>query len=120
MSTSTAPLPLDIKLMRLATRCLIGVLAVLVIGAMGHWILNHPVWTVRAMVVVGDVDPAAVLRALQDGWPASTSAGALPQPAAVAAGSVQGDEPPVHLLGQVVGIQVQSGKTDSRRRFLGR
>jgi cell division protein FtsQ len=55
MSTTTAPLPLDIKLMRLATRCLIGVLAVLVIGAMGHWILNHPVWAVRAMVVVGDV-----------------------------------------------------------------
>ncbi len=54
MST-TAPLPLDIRLMRLATRSLVGVLAVLVLGALGYWALNHPVWSVRSMVVVGDV-----------------------------------------------------------------
>lgn len=54
MST-TAPLPLDIRLMRLATRLLIGLLAVLVLGALARWALNHPVWMVRAMVVVGDV-----------------------------------------------------------------
>jgi cell division protein FtsQ len=53
--TSTTPLPLDIKLMRLATRSLIGVLAVLVVLAVGRWALNHPVWSVQSMVVVGDV-----------------------------------------------------------------
>jgi len=30
-------------------------LAVLVLGAMGQWVLNHPVWTIRALVVQGDV-----------------------------------------------------------------
>jgi cell division protein FtsQ len=65
MSTTT-PLPLDIRLMRLATRSLVGVLAVLVLGALGHWALNHPVWSVRSMVVVGDVahQNAITLRAL--------------------------------------------------------
>jgi cell division protein FtsQ len=55
MSITTSPLPLDIKLMRLATRFLVGVLAVLVLATLGHWALNHPVWSVRSMVVVGDV-----------------------------------------------------------------
>ncbi len=48
-------MPLDIKLMRLATRLLIGVLAVLVLLLVGRWSLNHPVWSVKSMVVVGDV-----------------------------------------------------------------
>lgn len=52
---TTESLPLDIKLMRLATRWLIGGLVAFVLGAMGFWFLNHPLWAVRAMVVVGDV-----------------------------------------------------------------
>jgi cell division protein FtsQ len=53
--TSITPLPMDIKLMRLATRSLIGVLLVLVLLAVARWVLNHPVWAVQSMVVVGDV-----------------------------------------------------------------
>jgi cell division protein FtsQ len=53
--TLTTPMPLDIKLMRLATRSLIGVLAVLVLLALGRWALNHPVWAVQSLVIVGDV-----------------------------------------------------------------
>lgn len=52
---TTQPLPLDIKLMRLTTRAMLGVLVVLVIGALGHWALNHSVWSLRGLVVVGDV-----------------------------------------------------------------
>lgn len=50
-----AELPLDVKLMTVATRALVVVLAVLVLAAVGTWALRHPAWTVRAITVQGDV-----------------------------------------------------------------
>ncbi len=50
-----AELPLDIKLMTVATRALVVVLAVLVVATVGTWALRHPVWAVRAITVQGDV-----------------------------------------------------------------
>ncbi len=50
-----AELPLDIKLMTVATRALVVLLGVLVAAALVFWALRHPVWTVRAISVQGDV-----------------------------------------------------------------
>lgn len=50
-----AELPLDIKLMTLATRAMAVLLAVLVAVGSALWVLRHPVWTVRAITVQGDV-----------------------------------------------------------------
>ncbi len=50
-----AELPLDIKLMTVATRALAVVLAVLVAAALVLWVLRLPMWTVRAITVQGDV-----------------------------------------------------------------
>ena len=50
-----AELPLDVKLMTVATRALVVLLAVLVVAALGTWALRHPAWTVRAITVQGDV-----------------------------------------------------------------
>ena len=50
-----AELPLDIKLMTVATRALVVLLAVLCAGAVVLWALRHPAWTVRAITVQGDV-----------------------------------------------------------------
>lgn len=47
--------PLDIKLMSVATRALVVLLGVLVAAALALWALRHPVWTVRAITVQGDV-----------------------------------------------------------------
>ena len=51
----TTELPLDIKLMTVATRALVVLLAVLCAGAVVLWALRHPAWTVRAITVQGDV-----------------------------------------------------------------
>lgn len=50
-----ADLPLDIKLMTLATRGLVMVFAVLCLGVIGTWIARHPVWNLRAITVQGEV-----------------------------------------------------------------
>jgi len=50
-----AELPLDIKLMTVATRALVVLLGVLVAATLALWALRHPVWTVRAITVQGDV-----------------------------------------------------------------
>jgi cell division protein FtsQ len=50
-----ADLPLDIKLMTLATRGLVVVFAVLCLGVIGTWIARHPVWNLRAISVHGEV-----------------------------------------------------------------
>lgn len=50
-----ADLPLDIKLMTLATRGLVMVFAVLCLGVIGTWIARHPVWNLRAVSVHGEV-----------------------------------------------------------------
>lgn len=58
-------LPLDVKLMAVATQLLLGVFAVLTLGAIGTWAVRHPVWTVKAISVHGDVahQSAVTLRA---------------------------------------------------------
>lgn len=48
-------LPLDVKLMTLATHALIVVFAVLCLGLLGTWAVRHPVWSVKAITVHGDV-----------------------------------------------------------------
>jgi cell division protein FtsQ len=48
-------LPLDVKLMTVATHALAGLFAVLCLGAFGTWVVRHPVWAVRAISVHGDV-----------------------------------------------------------------
>jgi len=59
------PLPLDVRLMAVATRALLVVAALGVLGWVGVWLMRHPVWTVQRIVVVGDVarQNAATLRA---------------------------------------------------------
>lgn len=48
-------LPLDIKLMTVATRALVVVFAVLCLGALSLWAVRHPAWSVQAITVQGDV-----------------------------------------------------------------
>lgn len=58
-------LPLDVKLMAVATQLLLGVFALLTLGALATWAVRHPVWTVKAISVHGDVthQSAVTLRA---------------------------------------------------------
>ncbi|MDG5976839.1 cell division protein FtsQ [Hydrogenophaga taeniospiralis CCUG 15921] len=48
-------LPLDVKLMTVVTHVLVVLFAALCLGAFGTWLVRHPVWTVRAITVHGDV-----------------------------------------------------------------
>lgn len=48
-------LPLDVKLMTVATRALVVLLIGLAAVAAGTWALRHPAWSVRAITVQGDV-----------------------------------------------------------------
>lgn len=50
-----ADLPLDVKLMTLATRGLVVVFVVLCLGVIGTWIARHPIWNLRAISVHGEV-----------------------------------------------------------------
>lgn len=54
--TAAVPLPLDIRLTRLATSLLGWVLVAMVLGAVGLWAVRHPVWTLRGVEVEGDVE----------------------------------------------------------------
>lgn len=53
---ASTDMPLDVKLMALATQLLLGVFALLTLGALGTWAVRHPVWTVKAISVHGDVE----------------------------------------------------------------
>lgn len=48
-------LPLDVRLMTAATHALAVLFAVLCLGAFGTWLVRHPVWSLQALVVQGDV-----------------------------------------------------------------
>lgn len=48
-------MPLDVKLMALATQLMLGVFALLTLGAISLWAVRHPVWSVKGISVVGDV-----------------------------------------------------------------
>ena len=52
---STAELPLDVKLMTVVTHLLVVVFAVLSLGLFTTWLVRHPIWSVRAISVHGDV-----------------------------------------------------------------
>lgn len=52
---STTELPLDVRIMTVATRALVVLLAVLCLGAVSLWAVRHPVWSVRAITVEGEV-----------------------------------------------------------------
>ncbi len=48
-------LPLDIKLMQMATRAMAVVFAVLCLVMAGNWAVRHPGWTIQGISVHGDV-----------------------------------------------------------------
>lgn len=48
-------LPLDVKLMTVVTHVLVVVFVVLSLGLFTTWLVRHPVWSVRAISVHGDV-----------------------------------------------------------------
>ncbi len=50
-----AQLPLDIRLMNMASAAMIVVLLSMGALALGMWALRHPVWTIQAITVHGDV-----------------------------------------------------------------
>jgi len=56
-----AELPLDVKLMTVATRALLVVLCVMVVAALGAWALRHPAWTLKSITVQGDVAHQSVV-----------------------------------------------------------
>lgn len=49
------PLPLDVRLMSLMTSALGWALVAMLLGATGLWAVRHPVWTIRAIEVNGDL-----------------------------------------------------------------
>jgi cell division protein FtsQ len=52
---NSADMPLDVKLMAVATQLLLGVFAVLCLVALGNWLMRQPLWAVKSIVVDGDV-----------------------------------------------------------------
>lgn len=50
------PMPLDIRLMNLATAMLVAVLALLTVGGSAWWLLRHPVFALQAIKVEGEVE----------------------------------------------------------------
>ena len=63
--SSSMTTPLDVKLMQMATMALYLVLLTLVTGAGARWIARNPVFNIRAIQVIGDVEHhnAVTLRA---------------------------------------------------------
>lgn len=75
---SAMPLPLDVRLMQLATRALWVAGAVLLLVAGLRWALSHPLWSVQRITVHGDVthqNPVTFRAhlALQQGEPVAAS-----------------------------------------------
>lgn len=62
---TNAELPLDVRLMTTASHVLAVFMAVLCLGAVGTWLVRHPVWAVDGISVDGDVSHqnAVTLRA---------------------------------------------------------
>jgi cell division protein FtsQ len=52
---NSSPLPLDIRLMNLASRGLVMVFVALCLGGLGLWLARHPALNVRAIAVQGDL-----------------------------------------------------------------
>lgn len=54
-TTRPNPLPLDVRVMTVVTHVLVGVFVVLCAALLLTWMVQHPVWSVRAITVHGDV-----------------------------------------------------------------
>lgn len=54
--TKTMPLPLDIRLMNMATHLLVVVFVLLAAGSSAWWMLRHPVFALQGITVLGEVD----------------------------------------------------------------
>lgn len=65
MTMTETELPLDVRLMTLATQALVAVFVVLGLGVAGLWLARHPVWAVKGLSVDGEVShqSAVTLRA---------------------------------------------------------
>ena len=63
--TSPLSLPMDVRLMNLTALALLGLFSLLVLGALAAWASGHPVFTIRAIAITGDIthNNAATLRA---------------------------------------------------------
>lgn len=48
-------MPMDVRLMTAASNALFGVFAVLCVLGLGTWVVRHPMWTVKAISVHGDL-----------------------------------------------------------------
>ncbi len=53
--TQTLLIPIDIRLMQALTRLLMAGLVSMGVGVVGWWGYQHPAWSVKEMVLVGDV-----------------------------------------------------------------
>lgn len=62
---STAPLPLDIRVMNMAAASLLVVFVLLLLGGVTWWLLRHPAFAIQAITVQGEVtrNNAITLRA---------------------------------------------------------
>lgn len=54
--THNLPAPLDVKLMNLTSSLLLVVFLLLALGALAGWVKAHPLFAIRGVTVVGDVD----------------------------------------------------------------
>lgn len=55
MAATDLDLPLDVRLMAVATRALVALFAALAVGVIGLWAVRHPAWSVQSVLVQGDV-----------------------------------------------------------------
>lgn len=53
--TDKLPLPVDVKLMNMTALVLFGVFALLVLGALVTWLVRHPVFSLHAIAVQGEL-----------------------------------------------------------------
>jgi len=53
--TQTLVIPMDIKLMQALTRLMLAALMAMGVGIVGWWGYQHPAWSVKEIVLVGDV-----------------------------------------------------------------
>lgn len=65
MKKPTPPLPMDVRLMNITATVLFAACGLMLAAALGWWLLRHPMFAIRGIVVVGDVthNSAATLRA---------------------------------------------------------
>jgi cell division protein FtsQ len=65
MKKQALPLPVDVRLMNITATVLFAACGLLLVAALGWWVLRHPIFAIGGIVVEGDVshNSAATLRA---------------------------------------------------------